>query len=479
MIFTNTSHRIIRILWLASAILLTALTYGFTADSGKKNGYAMTEIELQSELMSYADRFASILTQAVEDFEMLKPTPESRRFILSDTVYSLSAAFSIAAGPNPQSALLDMVVVTTLGRMIYQDNIGKRYGKETEVLAKGYGQLEGDIWRVAEKVLTREQQQELRKLILAWRQRNPDQVVFNYIRFSEFAADRTKSTLVEKGKGGGLFSSIRKVTEQVEEIRMLSERGIFLATRLPLLTGNFAEVWTSQLLVSPDTSKILADVHTFSEASERLANVAEQLPEQLMEDMNKLRWRAINQIMKEVNVWSEVTLNKVMEKVSVEREAFISQFMDRLIGERKNALEELFVQEQRMTGMIGELRQTLTEGNKLLLTADTLAEKFNVGTPSGEPKDSKPFDIKAYRDTVVEVNNLVGSINQLVATIGAEELLTTLVKAIDQVEDEGRSLLDRSFRQGVLLILIGLGGLLVTRLIYTLVSKRLIERRAP
>ncbi len=52
----------------------------------------MTEVELQSELMSYADRFASIITQALEDFETLNPPPQARQVILSDLVYSLSSS---------------------------------------------------------------------------------------------------------------------------------------------------------------------------------------------------------------------------------------------------------------------------------------------------------------------------------------------------------------------------------------------------
>jgi hypothetical protein len=80
-------------------------------------------------------------------------------------------------------------------------------------------------------------------------------------------------------QSGGLFKTVKEVTQQFEETRMLAERGIFLGTRLPLLTGNFAEVWMSQLLVSPETSKILADIHTFSNVSELMATVAEQLPD--------------------------------------------------------------------------------------------------------------------------------------------------------------------------------------------------------
>ena len=435
----------------------------------------MTEVELQSELMSYADRFASIITQALEDFETLNPKPQARQVILSDLVYSISAVYTIAAEPNPQVGLLDMVAVTTLGRIIYEENIRRKYGKSTEVLGDGFRQLEKDIWSITAKVLTSEQRGELRQLILLWRKQNPDKVVYNYLRFSDFAAQRRNSTLVKRVQTGGLFKTVQEVTQQVEETRMLAERGIFLGTRLPLLTGNFAEVWMSQLLVSPETSKILADVHTFSTVSERLAKVAEQLPNQIMKDVSKLQKQTVNQVMADINDWSVVTLDNVMAKVAIERGAFIDQFMNRLIGEQKIALEALMTEEQRVTGLVTELRKTIEGSNTLLLTVNTLTDKFKVGEPSPEPKDSKPFDIKEYQDTIAEVTTLVETTNQLVGTVGLEKLLPELVKAIDQVGNEGEELIDHSFQQGILLILIAMGAYVIARLIYNYLNKKLIE----
>jgi hypothetical protein len=417
------------------------------------------------------------MSQAFEDFDALKPRFQTRNFILNDLTYSLSAVYTIAAEPNPQVGLLNMVAVTTLGRLIYEDNMRRKYGKSTAVLAAGLRQLEKDIWSIAAKVLTSKQRGELRQLILLWRKNNPDKIVYNYLRFSDFAAQQRNSTLVKKVQSGGLFKTVQQVTQQVEETRMLAERGIFLGTRLPLLTGHFAEVWISQLLVSPETSKILADVHTFSTVSERLANVAERLPDQLMEDMSKLRWRTVNQIMKEINQWSDVTLDKVMAKVAVEREAFINQFMNRLIGEQKIALEALLTEEQRVTGLVTELRKTIEGSNNLLLTVNTLTEKFNVGEPSPEPKESKPFDIKEYQDTIAEVTTLVETTNKLVGTVGLEELLPQLINAIDRVEGEGEELVDHTFRQGILLILIAMGAYVVARLIYNFLNKKLTESR--
>jgi hypothetical protein len=470
-------NRLLTVFFLTLIYFLTAQTFSFAAKD-KKKGYVMTEVELQSELMSYADRFASIITQALEDFETLNPTPQARHVILSDLVYSQSAVYTIAAEPNPQVGLLDMVAVTTLGRLVYEDNMRRKYGKSTEVLAAGFRQMEKDIWSISAKVLSSQQRGELRQLILLWRKNNPDKVVYNYLRFSDFAAQRRNSTLVKKVQTGSLFKTVQEVTEQVEETRMLAERGIFLGTRLPLLTGNFAEVWMSQLLVSPETSKILADIHTVSAVSERMATVAEQLPDKLVKDISKLRWQTVNQVMKGIDEWSEKNLNDVMARVAIEREAFINQFMDRLLGEQKIALEALMTEEQRVTGLVTELRKTIEGSNNLLLSVNTLAETFNVGEPAPEPTDAKPFDIKEYQDTIAEVTALVETTNQLVGTVGLEKLLPELVKAIDQVGNEGEEIIDHSFRQGVWLILIAMGAYVIARLIYNFLNKKFITSRA-
>ena len=67
------------------------------------------------------------------------------------------------------------------------------------------------------------------------------------------------------------------------------------------------------------------------------------------------------------------------------------------------------------------------------------------------------------------------STNQLVGTVGLEKLLPELIKAVDQVGNEGEELIDHSFRQGVLFILIAMGAYVVARLIYNFLNKKLIN----
>ena len=473
---TKMSHFIVlAFLVISSALFANVICQ---AASNSEHAHVMTVIELQSELMSYADSLESYLYQSFRHFDASDPDINTRRMVLDDIVYSMAAAFTIAGQPNPEVALLDMVVMVSLGRSIYENDHLKKFGKLVNPIVEGFRKLERDIWRLAVRVLDTEQQQELRHLILHWRMENPDQNAFSYIRFSDFAEQRGRSTLIPESKTGGIFKSVQEATQQVEETRMLAERGMYLGTRLPLLTGHMAESWVSQLLSNPQILSILKDLNRVSLVSERMANMTHQLPqqisvertqsiEQIAQEMSKLRQATIDQVLKEANLWSNAFLDDFMQKVSVEREATINQLMNRIAVERHNALQELIAEEPRVRGLITELRQTLSEGNDLLLSATTLAQKTGLDKPS-----ATPFDIQDYRDTIVdtsktaiELSTLVDKISELVNSEGMEKLLPQVIKTLDKVGLEGEQIVDKTFRQSILLILILLVGYVLVRLI--------------
>ena len=228
--------------------------------------------------MSYADRYASVAAQAIDDSERMDPPPETRRAILADLVYSAAAAFTIAAEADPQLALLDLVVLTTMGRLVFEDYWRPRLGAPTEPVIAAFEKLERDIWTVAAPILDEAQQQELRERIETFHADNPELSTFSNLRFADFPSKRASSTLKKK-KSGGIFSSVRNITDQVEQTRLLAERAMYLSTRLPLLTGGFADIWVSRLSFNPAVEELRKDMHTFAVVSDRLATVAEQLPE--------------------------------------------------------------------------------------------------------------------------------------------------------------------------------------------------------
>jgi len=414
--------------------------------------------------------------QALDDYDAQSPLPQHRRVVLSDIVYSMASAFTIAAEADPDAALLDMLVMVTLGRMVYEEFYQEKWGNEVHPIFNGFRKAEVDIWEIASTILQPEQQQELRLIIREWRKKHPDINTFSQIRFSDFAAERRKSKLSRAEKGGGVFKSVELATQQVEEMRLLAERGMFLTTRIPLLTGWFADIWLSQLLINPDIKEMRADIHQFSAVSERLATVAEWLPDNIAKE----RQKAIRQVMKEVESLSQTTVDRVMAKVENERSAAIKQFVEEFSNERKKVIKEFIAEEDRFRGVLTDLRNTLSSGNDLLVTTNSLLTKLDVGVPSDTP--SEPFDIKEYRDTVTEVSNtardlttLVNSTNQLVTTVGLEELLPQIAKTIVQMESEGRKIIDHSFRQAVLLIIIWMVAYVLARTIINYI----VKRRAP
>ncbi len=316
-----------------------------------------------------------------------------------------------------------MVAMISLGRIIFEENLQEKFGPRLEPVIEGYRKAEKEIWQVSAKMLTSAQQQELYALIHKWRKSNPKIVFFPSVRFSDFSALRGDSA-PDKTGSGGLFKSVENATQQVEEVRLLAERGIFLATRMPMLTGLFAGVWFSQLANHPDMQKILKDVNKFSEVSERLAKVAEKLPDQLAIERDTTIKQAMENITELTMATMDATVKKTMamidataKKVSLERKAAIRQLMDEFSAERKRTIEDFLNEDKRMRGLLSAVQLTLAEGNKLIVSADSLVKGLNLKPSEAKAAaPSKPFDIKDYQVTLKEASNTILQLHGLVRT---------------------------------------------------------------
>ena len=299
--------------------------------------YAITEAQLQSHLMSFADRFASIMDMTIAKFESFNPTGKSRYEVLELMTFSLHQAFLIAAESDPDVALLDMVSMVTLGRIFFEEEGQSRYGKIIVPVIDGYRKAERDIRKVAAIVLTPNQMLNLMKIIKRWRKQNPDVKSFPLIRFSNFAADRRESTLTREEEPEGLFESVESASETAEEMRLMAERGMYLATRIPLLSGLFGDLWLTRIMNNPELKKALSDVSQLSEGTSGLATIAENLPQQ----------------------------------IATERKATIKQLAGEISAQRKAAMADVPAEVQRMEKrLIPEIAKAMdraeSEGEELV-----------------------------------------------------------------------------------------------------------------
>ena len=144
---------------------------------------------------------------------------------------------------------------------------------------------------------------------------------------------------------------------------------------------------------------------------------------------------------------------------------------DGVAEERREILKVLIEEEQRLGGLVTELRHTLAEANTLTVSVDGLAQRFDIGEPTPPGVVEEPFDIDDYRATVVdareaivEANGLVQSANELLNSPGADRMVPSLVEAINQAGETSEGLINHTVIRAAFLIVFFLIGLVIARL---------------
>lgn len=425
----------------ATAATLLSLSSVSAATSKKsKPAEAITRTELQALLMSFADRYLAITDEYLVEYFKKDPPSEEKEFVNADAIGAYFDVVSLAASPNPDVALIDMVVMVTLKRMIYEEHWRKQYGASIDGILEGMRLLERDIWDIADQVLSKEEQKELMAVIRRWRKEHPEITAVSWLRFYELAEDKFLATLVKKARSRGLLPEVDKAARQIEESRQLAERVVYLASRYPLLFGIYSDFWLSQWLKNPGVSKLTDDLHTFSESSKRLGNLAEKLP----------------------------------EIIRAERAASVDHLMDRVAKERKEFIGQLAAEEKRLGGILGDLRQTVTAANELVKSSDALAQRFGI-----EPESPSTFDIKDYRKTIEQATIAIRELDALIQTMDQttpsakwEKLFPIWVKYFDDVERTGTNLIDYAMVRVVWVIIITVVVVGLATLFVRLVTKK-------
>lgn len=412
---------------------------------------SVTREQLQATLMDFADRFASSLTTYASDFENELTSPKARLTASRLRFYPLASAFQIASGPDPGVALLDMVVLVTLSRIVWEEHwMPKVFGDTAEVMAKGFQKLEADIWSIAERVLTQEEEEELRALILEWRRTNPEETGVTFVRFDDFGKLRPDSALVRASRTGGFFADVAEAARATDEIRLLGDRAMYMFSRMQVLTSLQVNLAYTEVASQPEVVQALSDTTRFVDISNRLAALMEELPAQ----------------------------------VAMERSAAIKQLVGELSKERKNMMEDFFSGEKRLKGLFVEVQQMLQMGTELaqrinttVSSVDQLMARFDVGS---RQESEKSFDIRDYRQilseftiTVKQLNSLVSSVDELLASPKLETPLPVVFKFTDRMESLGETWIKETFILGGALILL----FFITLLVYRIVSQRLLASR--
>lgn len=394
----------------------------------KEGSQTITLGQLREELQRFAYRFVAHVNEPLGIIGGSATASDVRKVANKMKFANTWTVVDIAIGSNPEVNLIDMLTFVTLSRMVMEDYWvpTKIFAEQGTVLAKALRDMEEDIWGVGARVLDREQQEELRGLIRKWREQNPEVQYVATIRFGNISPQLGDSSLGDVQKPGGLLGQVQRANEAVDEVRLLSERLIFLMKAMLPLSRFQAEATLSGILAEPTIKQTFSDLDRLTTSTERYAALLERLPAERDE-----------------------TLTKVSHLIA---------------RERKNFLDEIVPHEDRLQGVLTSLRETLVEANKLVASVESLAVRYVPAQDQSrnhglEVVEHKPFDIKDYQqtvsgvtDTVRETEKLVLVLEQILNSPGWKERMPELLHTIDTVGKQGEGLVDFSFRRAVILV---------------------------
>jgi hypothetical protein len=418
---------------------------------------SITPTDLQSDVMRFADEYSMVIAQAAEDFATRLGTFEARQAAVRIKLGQATAAVVNAAGQNSVINALDLVVLSTMSRMVAEDYLVKeRFGAGAEPLAETSRRLETNAWSLVQNVLKPEQREELREMIRVWRLNNPNQRFVGIVRFREFAEAIGQSPKQGSFKPTSVFgllfldpmSGLDPTLRAVEETRYLAERALYYGQRMPILLSWQAEFLALQLADQPAARQVLTNADQLTASLEVFAKTAEELP------------RIINQ----------------------QSEATIKQFFAGIAVERSNILATLAFEEKTTRGLLTEARGTLDSANAAIQSLESFVRyvtppKTNAGTEIVKT-NSRPFNVLDYGTAAGQIGGMAREINTLLTAVNQAMPPTAQLgqRAAANIE----SAMWHGFRLGAILILILLAGAVVAGLSYRiLVSKFVRPARGP
>jgi hypothetical protein len=425
---------------------LPAKTVGMVTQSGKPKTPVADPVEVQQTLLRFADGFSTRMVIGVDKLQQATNALDPSEALKAKIAFA-SGTCTIASGPNAFANLLDMTVFVTVTRMAVEEYWQpKRFGDSAQPLLESCRKAEAEIWQFAGKVLTAEQQTELRKAIETWYRQNSQPETVLAARAVSFAARVAEASEDDKANSGSVFSLLKidplsgmdPAVRELAQTRMFAERALYVTQKTPTILRWQAELLSLNTVQMSAVQQILTNSTQLTSSVEAFSRVAEQLP----------------------------------KLVNDQREAAIKQLFDGLATERTNLIANLAADDMKLRATLVELRQTLDAGNALMKSSDltvksldTFMARFDKDT-NAPPKptvivtNARPFDILDYAATAKEVTMTMKELN---ATIGSlDKALPQVQKAAETLEDTGNRLLNRIFFIGAgLLALFFIGGVIV------------------
>jgi len=436
----------------------SAKTASIRGTSGKRPEQISPTI-LYVEVGRFADELTTLVSQAADSFADEVGTPEARATALSWKTGAANSSLIIATGPNPTANLLDMVVLVSLERLVFEEYWLPRFGKAAEPILAVTRDLEKEIWDVAERVLTPQQQKDLRELIGEWREKHPEQIYLS-VRFRDFAEIAAQEDIGPNAKPGSLFSlafldpfsGLDPTTRELTQTRVFAERALYVLERMPKLLQWQSELVIAQTIATPDVQQLVSNSTTFAQSAGQLTLAVQKFPEQLAVEREKL----VKNLDAQIPAWHAL--------VTQLQHTF--QSGNEMAGSVDAAVKSL----DAFVGRVAPARGTA--GPDVPTSGSAVATEGSTNTVA-----AKPFDVTEYGAAAAQIAYAAQQLDTLTHSLDTS---TPQINAVvERTGLQGKELVDYAFRRSVAFLALALVGFVLAMLAYRWLALRLSRKTSP
>jgi hypothetical protein len=211
--------------------------------------------------------------------------------------------------------------------------MGKPDDSNEARLLRALEQNDADAWRVAEQWVNEPTRVAFRQRILSWGGSRRSAAEVAFVRLAD--VKRAGSASVESDSG--LFDSLHAATQQFDQTRLLAERSLFLAQRMPFLMRWQAEVYTGNALATKEAQQTQAQLEQMSAIMETVSGLLAGMAQQVAKE----RQAALDDLFSHIETERKASLEQVQQIVNSERKATLDQAMSGIDAQRKAILKDL------------------------------------------------------------------------------------------------------------------------------------------
>lgn len=408
--------------------------------SGKTSG-PVTLMVLQAQVMRFADTYTATIAQACDDITAHATNSAVRLSVLRWKLGQATSAYTDATGQNPAVNALDMLVLTTMARMVVEGYGVDTYGDDILPLLEAQRNMETNAWMLAGGVLKPSQQQELRFLIEEWRAKNPHQRYVGPIRFREFVTALGKTPTQASSAPTSIFSllyldplaGLDPTAAAIEQTRELGERAMYYSQRMPMLLNWQVEVLAYQIANQPESKEIIRDVDRLATAADIFAKTAQQLP----------------------------------QVINDQRQAGIQQILDGMT-DQGNKSRALLTDTRSTLDAAGEAAKSI---NATIQSLTTFVQYVSPTNAANSATNSKPFNVLDYGTAAAQIGEASRDLNATLVTLN--QSTPEIARLGQQTKANADRVMKQMFWLGLGLILILLAGAVVAGLIYHALANKM------